>query len=100
MINFRDEDQRKVLVYFAKTLGNELVLSVAKQEREVTTKEEARELAGFYWLMVDKAVEIDKQQQKVEGILGMQAIMEDFINIIGGYLERNGFAEQWDEDDD
>ncbi len=99
MINFRDQEQKTVFIYFAKALNDNLALAVAEQEKEVSTKEEAAQLARFYWRMVDEAVIADRNKQEVAGVLGMQAIMEDLINIVGGYLERNGFEEQWDAEE-
>lgn len=100
MINFRDSEQKRVFIHFAKILNDELALSLAMEEKEVSTKEEASQLTKFYWRMIDEAVIIDKNHDSVDGIVGMQAIMEDLINIVGGYLERIGFEEQWDAEDD
>ncbi|ABC29084.1 hypothetical protein HCH_02258 [Hahella chejuensis KCTC 2396] len=99
MINFRDQDQKKVFIHFAKVLNDDLALAVAEHEREIATKEEAERFAKLYWRMVDLSVIADRNKQEIDGVLGMQAIMEDLINIMGGYLERNGFAEQWEAED-
>ncbi|MDG9671924.1 hypothetical protein ONV78_29595 [Hahella sp. CR1] len=99
MINFRDQDQKKVFIHFAKVLNDDLALAVAEHEREITTKEEAERFSKFYWRMVDLSVIADRNKHEIDGVLGMQAIMEDLINIMGGYLERNGFAEQWEAED-
>ncbi len=99
MINFRDQDQKRVFVHFAKVLNDGLALAVAEHEKEISTKEEAEHLAKFYWRMVDQAVIADRNREEIEGVLGMQAIMEDLINVVGGYLERIGFAEQWDAEE-
>ncbi|WP_241566834.1 hypothetical protein [Hahella sp. KA22] len=45
--------------------------------REITTKEEAERFAKFYWRMVDLSVIADRNKQEIDGVLGMQAIMED-----------------------
>ncbi|MBV1882195.1 MAG: hypothetical protein KUG82_11200 [Pseudomonadales bacterium] len=100
MINFRDLEQKKVFIHFARLLNDNLALSLANEEKEVTTKSEAEQLTQFYWKMVDEAVIVDRNHNSVEGVIGMQAIMEDLINIVGGYLERNGFEEQWDAEDE
>ena len=100
MIDFRDEDQKTVFTYFAKSLGNDFALSVGQQKKEVTNSTEATNLTNFYWQMVDKAALADKNNQVIDGVLGMQPIMEDLINIIGGYLERCGFGDEWDADDE
>jgi len=100
MINFRDVEQKKVFIHFAKVLCDDFALSLGQEEKEVSTKAEAVQLTQFYWRMVDEAVIVDRKHESADGVVGMQAIMEDLINIIGGYLERNGFEEQWDADDE
>ncbi|WP_020410223.1 hypothetical protein [Hahella ganghwensis] len=99
MINFRDQEQKDVFLHFARALNDDLAVAVAEHQKEVTTKEDAINLARFYWRMVDQAVLADRNSEAINGIVGMQSIMEDLINIVGGYLERNGFAEQWEAEE-
>ena len=99
MLDFSGNDEKAKLValHYATQFNNTVVLDLLNQQRGVKNKEEAICLAQFFWDMLDASA-LDKENGKI--VLDesdLQHWMGRLLNIIGGYLKKNGYADVWDK---
>lgn len=95
MIEYKYPEEQKYVEFFAKELNDDLALSILASD-DALTKETATYLSMFFWRMVDCSIEFEKNK-KLPWPEGSEFWCEKLINSIGGYIERSGFADEWDE---
>lgn len=96
MINYRYEEEKITALLVADILDDALAKEIINKGC-VSNKEEARHLSQFFWRMVNKAAESDIDLP-CEG--SVQYWTEKLYNSFGGYLEKSGYEELWDEEID
>jgi len=99
MLDFTGNDEKAKLVaeHYANQFHNDIVLEILNEPRGVRNKEEAIILSKFFWEMLDASA-FDKDQGKVVlDETDLQHWIERLMNIIGGYLKKNGYKEEWDK---
>jgi len=96
MIKYSHDEEKLVALYFASEIGDSLAASII-ENGEVTSKEEAIYLSKFFWLMVNRSAEGNVELPCAGG---SEFWTEKLYNSIGGYLERAGFEEQWNQEID
>ncbi|WP_444931375.1 hypothetical protein ACJJIF_06230 [Microbulbifer sp. SSSA002] len=98
MLNFsgKDEKARLVMLHYAGEFNNQTVLEILSKPRGVFNKEEAIILSRFFWEMLD-ATALDREEGKIVlGEANLQHWAERIMHIIGGYLNSNGYQQEWD----
>ena len=99
MIIYRCEDELSYAIYYAKKLGDELVVQIL-DAGEVRDVEQAKRLSKFFWLMVDASVEDEHNNLRFPGHQGAEFMNYELMNSFGGHLERIGYLYIWDEESD
>lgn len=97
IFNELDQPAKTITLHYANRLNNELAAGVITSEADVTSKEEAKNLANFFWAMVDEAVDDEENGLAIEGYSDLQFWLEKAMHIFSGYIKLQGFAEQWRE---
>lgn len=99
MLNFsgRDEKAKDVCLYYAHKIGSDNLTDILAAKAAVTNKEQALELARFFWRMVDASIEDRDNGIAVLGESDLQFWMERNMNIISGYICSIGYEEQWEQ---
>jgi len=59
MIKYKTEEEKGIAIHYAKLLGDNDALFIL-EKGHVENSDEAKKLAAFYWNMVNKTVEEDK----------------------------------------
>ena len=96
MIEYSHNEEKVVALFLADELGDSLAKEII-QKGEVTNKLDATHLSKFFWAMVNKSAE-GNIKLPCEG--SSQFWTEKLYNSIGGYLEKAGYEEQWNEEID
>ena len=96
MINYSYEEEEKVALFFANELGDTIAKEII-QKGEVTNDAEATHLSKFFWAMINKSAE-GTIEFPFDG--SSQYWTEKLYNSIGGYLERAGYEDQWNDEID
>lgn len=96
MIEYSYNEEKVVALFLADELGDSIAKNII-QKGEVTNKQEAIHLSKFFWAMVNKSAE-GSIELPCEG--SSQYWTEKLYNSLGGYLERAGYEEQWNEEVD
>ena len=99
MLDFSGNDEKAKLVaaHYAGQFNNIVVLEILNQPRAVKNKEEAILLSKFFWEVLDAAA-LDRENGKI--VLdekNLQHWVERLMNIIGGYLKKNGYEAEWEK---
>lgn len=96
MIKYRHEEEKSFALYFADLLNDHLTIDIIKKG-EVANSDEAVHLAKYFWRMVDKSIECEKDLPFKSGA---EYLTEKLYNTLGGYLERAGYENEWDTEID
>jgi hypothetical protein len=99
MISYRLEQEKEVFIHFAELLNDDKAKFIL-EAGEVTDDEEARYLSQFFWRVVNKSVEIKQNNDPWPFENGGEFWLEKLHNSIGGYLERAGYEDIWDDEVD
>lgn len=95
MIEYKYSEEKTFALFIADELGDTLSRKIIEKD-QVSSKEEAIHLSKFYWAMIDKSAE--GISIPCEG--SAQYWTEKLYNSIGGYLERAGYEDQWNDEID
>lgn len=99
MLDFsgNDEKAKLVAIHYAEQFNNNIVLDILTQPRGVQNKDEAIALSQFFWELLD-ATALDRENGKIVlDEANLQHWAERLMNIIGGYLKKNGYEAEWDK---
>lgn len=99
MITHRFEQEKEVFIYFADQLGDHKAKAII-QSGMVNDANEARYLSQFFWRAVNKSVDIKDNKEPWPFESGGEFWLEKLHNSIGGYLERAGYEDIWDDEVD
>ena len=99
MIEYQFKEEKDFAIHYAKELNRQTVLSILNRGF-VENKEEARALSVFFWDMVDKTIEAEKQGIIQEWNEGSKFWTEKLLQTFSGHLEASGYSDIWDEEVD
>lgn len=94
MITFKFPEEKIYLELFQSILQS-TVIDELLAGKPVETSEQATELAEFFWSMVDKSIEFEKQDVLDQFPEGTEFWNEKLMYSLSGYLERAGFEAEW-----
>lgn len=92
-----DQPAKTITLHYANRLNNELAARVITGEADVTSKEDAENLAYFFWAMIDEAIDDEENGVAIEGHSDLQSWLEKAMHIFSGYIKQQGFVKQWRE---
>lgn len=97
MLDFSGNDQKAKLIaiHYAESLNDKFVLALLENNGAVSDKTQATTLAKFYWAMLDQSAQDKENNIVVLEESDLQYWMERLLNIIGGYMEGNGYGDIW-----
>lgn len=95
MIKYKTQEEKEIAIYYAEVLCDDNALNILKKNC-VENSDEARKLSAFYWNMVNKTVEEDKNgiMRKYENI---DMWLEYLCNAFYIYLCNEGYENEWEE---
>lgn len=95
MIEYKYQEEKVVANFFASLLRDAKTLEILERGC-VNSRDEAVHLSKFFWAMVNRSAQgVDLP---CEG--ASEYWTEKLYNTLGGYLERAGFEEQWNDEID
>jgi Neuraminidase (sialidase) len=95
MIKYKTEEEKGIAIHYAELLDDNDALSIL-EKGSVENSDEARKLAAFYWNMVNKTVEEDKNGIKRE-FENIDMWLEYLCNAFYIYLSNEGYESEWEE---
>lgn len=95
MIKYKTQEEKDIAVHYAELLADNDALNILKKDR-VENSDEARKLSVFYWNMVNKTVEEDKNGIKRE-CENIDMWLEYLCNTFYIYLSNEGYENEWEE---
>lgn len=96
MIQFKYPEEKTVAITFALLLNDEITKAIL-EKGSVASRDEAIHLSQFFWRMIEKSAASNVQLQ---GEGSAKYWTEKLYNSIGGYLEKAGYAAEWNEEID
>jgi hypothetical protein len=96
MIEYSYDEEKIVALFFSDELGDSLAKDIILKGR-VSSGEEAAHLSRFFWAMVNRSSE-GGLTLPCDG--SPQYWTEKLYNSLGGYLERAGYEDEWNEEID
>lgn len=97
MIHFRFPEEKDALLHYAKTLKSKEVEQILHNDG-ISSSEEARELASFFWKMVDQTVTDSDANIVVAGYTNLESLCEDVMQSLRSHFITTGYMEIWDEE--
>ena len=99
MLEFNEntKNAQKLAVYYAKKLGNPLLVDFMSSERGIASSEEALVVINGFWEITDMAIDDNSNDKSIEGIVDIEFWMHKLFNKVYGYMVKNGFEEQWQQ---
>ena len=98
-IQFRFPEEKQALLHYAKILGNKQIEQILSNEG-AKNPNEARELASFFWKMVDQTVIDSEQNITVAGYTNLESLCEDVMQSLRSHFIATGYMEIWEEESD
>lgn len=98
MIEYQYKEEKDFAILCAKELNRPVVLSILIRGF-VETEEEVRELSKFFWDMVDKTIELEKQGTTKLGD-NSKFWTEKLLQTFSGHLESVGYSDIWENEVD
>ncbi|MEJ2373214.1 MAG: DUF4153 domain-containing protein [Sulfurimonas sp.] len=92
MIEYQFDEEKDYAIYYAKELHRPVVLSILNRGY-VETEEEAIALSAFFWEMVDKSIENEKNDVKLKWEESAEFWNEKLLQTFSGHLEAVGFLD-------
>lgn len=99
MINFRFPEEKDALLHYAKTLVNKKVERILHNDG-ISSSQEARELASFFWKMVEQTVIDSDKNLAVAGYTNLENLCEDVMQSLRSHFIATGHIEIWDDEAD
>lgn len=99
MIEYQYKEEKDFAIFYAKELDRPLVLSILSRG-SVESEEEARALSVFFWNMVDKTIEVEKEGGSQKWPEGSKFWTEKLLQAFSGHLGAVGYSDIWDEEID
>lgn len=99
MIKFRFSQERDALLHYAKILGNNRIEKILNGDG-LKSPNEARELASFFWKMVDQTVIDNDANIVVAGYTSLESLCEDVMQSLRSHFIATGYIEIWDDEAD
>lgn len=96
MIQYKHPEEKVIAMTFALLLDDEITKTILARGF-VISRDEAIHLCQFFWRMIERTVE-NNIQLPCEG--SSEYWTEKLYNSIGGYLEKAGYAAEWNEEID
>ncbi len=95
MIDYKYPHEKEIVLHYATLLKNETALKLIT-EGSVSSNEEVKIIAKFYWAMVDRSIEEDELQSgKYDD---MEKWLERIYTSLHIYFNNNGYGDIWDNE--
>jgi len=99
MIRFRFPEEKDALLHYAQKLENKKVEKILHNDG-ISSSEEARELASFFWKMVDQTVIDNDANIVVAGYTSLESLCEDVMQSLRSHFIATGYMEIWEDESD
>jgi len=99
MIRYRFPEEKEALLHYAITLENKKVEEILHGDG-IKSPEEARELATFFWKMVDQTVTDSDKSLDIAGYKNLESLCEDVMQSLRSHFIATGYVDIWEEESD
>jgi hypothetical protein len=99
MIEYRLDQEKEVALYFARLLTDDMAIAII-EAGVVKDASEAIHLSQFFWRAVNRSAQIKLDREEWPFESGSEFWTEKLYNSFGGYLERTGYENIWNEEMD
>lgn len=95
MIEFKNPEERAFLELI-ESMFNSPIAQKILDGHDICSCSEATALAEFFWALVDKSIELEKQGELDQFPEGAEFWNEKLMHALSGYSERTGFEAEWE----
>ncbi len=99
MIKYKFSEEKKILLHYAQKLNQENITAILLKD-QIDTAKEAKELASFFWVMVDQTVIDSENGTVVEGEKNLAAWCEYIMQSLRSHFVATGYLRTWEEESD
>lgn len=99
MIEYKSKEEKIVALFLADLLQDERA-KLLLEGGNITSSDDARYLSQFFWKMVNLSEEENRKSLNIPCEGNAQFWTEKMYNTFGGYLDKVGFGDEWDEEID
>lgn len=98
MLNYSGNNKNceAVAKHYCTSFNNSDVTAIIANQTEVRSNEQAKSLAEFYWFVLDESA---KERPEINQLNDSEIsyAVERLFHLIGGYLDRAGYGEIWEQ---
>ncbi|PUA30618.1 MAG: hypothetical protein B0W54_09145 [Cellvibrio sp. 79] len=99
MITYLNTKEKDALLHYAKILENQKIENILKNDG-IKSTEDARELASFFWKMVDQTVLDSNKNLVIAGYTNLESLCEDLMQTLRSHFIATGHSVIWEEESD
>jgi len=99
MIEYRHSAEKEILLHYANYVQDTAVLKILARGG-IENSTEARQLASFFWKMVDLTVEDADNENTVAGQTNLGGWCEDIMQTLRYHFTETGYMTEWEEESD
>ena len=99
MIDYRHSAEKEILRHYANYIQDIAVLEILERGG-IENSTEARQLASFFWKMVDLTVEDADNEKTVVGQTNLGSWCEDIMQTLRYHFTETGYMTEWEEESD
>jgi hypothetical protein len=98
MIKFKAPEERRILLHYAAMVDNNKIESILNEG--LKSSSEAKELARFFWFIVDQSSADYENGVTVLGFDNLQSWCEDIMQSLRSHFVSTGYIEIWEDESD
>jgi hypothetical protein len=99
MIEYRQPAEREILFHYANNLKDAEIIKILNQGG-VENAVEARQLASFFWKMVDLTVLDSDNEKTIAGQSNLESWCEDIMQTLRYHFIETGYMQEWEDESD
>ena|SRR6187402_2620709 len=99
MIEYRQPEEKQILLHYANFIQDADVVAILNNG-ELKSAVQARQLASFFWKMVDLTVEDADQGKAIAGQTNLESWCEDILQTLRYHYIETGYMQIWEEESD
>lgn len=102
MLNYNEaSNPAKILaIHYSNRVGDADLISFMAGQSGISSKEIALRISEGFWQMTDLAADDYIENKQIEGIDDIEFWMHKLFNKVYGYVNKNGFQDEWDRASD
>ncbi len=99
MIEYRQPAEKEILLHYANHIQSSEITNILERG-EIENSTQARQLASFFWKMVDLTVIDADNGKSIAGQTDLESWCEDIMQTLRYHFIETGFISEWEDESD